>query len=200
MADLKERINNLMQQVSGPGAMTKADSRKILRAMGRDSVSDNEPRFNERSPEGRIFAIDAEIENMMKQYDMLVRNEEFAQAQKVADMVDQLQQQKIKIQGARGDAMRAVDSIPTFQEGGIAQMSQQEGMAEIQMSKEQAMQEIFMPLVEAGFEAEVMAILNNPLDSEISRQAVERLIQVLSQEPDFDMDDFMMAVSLVAPQ
>jgi hypothetical protein len=87
-----------------------------------------------------------------------------------------------------------------FQEGGMAEMSQQEGMAEIQMSKEQAMQEIFMPLVEAGFEAEVMAILNNPINSEISRQAVERLIQVLSQEPDFDMDDFMMAVSLVAPQ
>lgn len=87
-----------------------------------------------------------------------------------------------------------------FQEGGMAEMSQQEGMAEIQMSKEQAMQEIFMPLVEAGFEAEVMAILNNPLDSEISRQAVERLIQVLSQEPDFNMDEFMMAVSLVAPQ
>jgi len=86
------------------------------------------------------------------------------------------------------------------QEAGMAQMSQQEGMAEIQMSKEQAMQEIFMPLVEAGFEADVMAILNNPLDSEISRQAVERLIQVLSQEPDFDMDDFIMAVSLVAPQ
>ena len=86
------------------------------------------------------------------------------------------------------------------QESGMAQMSQQEGMAEIQMSKEQAMQEIFMPLVEAGFEAEVMAILNNPLDSEISRQAVERLIQVLSQEPDFDMDDFLMAGSLVAPQ
>ena len=86
------------------------------------------------------------------------------------------------------------------QESGMAQMSQQEGMADIQMSKEQAMQEIFMPLVEAGFEAEVMAILNNPLDSEISRQAIERLIQVLSQEPDFDMDDFMMAVSLVAPQ
>lgn len=96
-----------------------------------------------------------------------------------------------------------------FQEGGMAEMSQQEGMAEmsqeegmaeIQMSKEQAMQEIFMPLVEAGFEAEVMAILNNPVDSEISRQAVERLLQVLSQEPDFDMDDFMMAVLLVAPQ
>jgi hypothetical protein len=200
MADLRERMDNLMQQVTRPAPKSALRGRSMM---------DNEPRFNERSPEGRIFAIDAEIENMMKEYDMLVRNEEFAQAQKVADMVDQLQQQKIKIQGARGDAMRAVDSIPTFQEGGIAQMSQQEGMAEmsqqegmadIQMSKEQAMQEIFMPLVEAGFEAEVMAILNNPLDSEISRQAVERLIQVLSQEPDFDMDDFMMAVSLVAPQ
>ena len=199
MADLRERINNLMGQVS-KGATAGAAKKAAVQSGLRDMMN-NEPRFNERSPEGRIFAIDAEIENMMKQYDMLVRNKEFAQAQKVADMVDQLQQQKIKIQSARGDAMRAIGSIPTFQEGGIAQMSQQEGgMAEIQMSKEQAMQEIFMPLVEAGFEAEVMAILNNPLDSEISRQAVERLIQVLSQEPDFDIDDFMMAVSLVAPQ
>ena len=198
MADLRERINNLMQQVS-KGATAGAET-KVAVQSGLRGMMDNEPRFNERSPASRSFAIDAEIENMMEQYDMLVRNKEFAQAQKVADMIDRLQQEKIKIQGARGDAMRAIGSIPTFQEGGIAQMSQQEGVAEIQMSKEQAMQEIFMPLVEAGFEAEVMAILNNPLDSEISRQAVERLIQVLSQEPDFDMDDFMMAVSLVAPQ
>ena len=45
----------------------------------------------------------------------------------------------------------------------MAEMSQQEGMAEIQMSKEQAMQEIFMPLVEAGFEAEVASYLEQPL-------------------------------------
>lgn len=87
-----------------------------------------------------------------------------------------------------------------FAEGGMAQMSQQEGMAEIEMSKEQVMQEIFIPLAENGYEQEVMAILNNPIDSEVSMQAQQVLAQVLSQDPEFDMEDFQMAVSLVAPQ
>ena len=87
-----------------------------------------------------------------------------------------------------------------FAEGGMADMSQQEGMAEIEMSKEEAMQEIFIPLAENGYEQEVMAILNNPIDSEVSMQAQQVLAQVLSQDPEFDMEDFQMAVSLVAPQ
>jgi len=87
-----------------------------------------------------------------------------------------------------------------FAEGGMADMSQQEGMAEIEMSKEQVMQEIFIPLVENGYEQEVMAILNNPIDSEVSMQAQQVLAQVLSQDPEFDMEDFQMAISLVAPQ
>jgi len=87
-----------------------------------------------------------------------------------------------------------------FAEGGMADMSQQEGMAEIEMSKEEAMQEIFIPLAENGYEQEVMAILNNPIDSEVSMQAQQVLVQVLSQDPEFDMNDFQMALSLVAPQ
>jgi hypothetical protein len=97
--------------------------------------------------------------------------------------------------------MRAIDGgVPRFAEGGMADMSQQEGMAEIEMSKEQVMQEIFIPLAENGYEQEVMAILNNPIDSEVSMQAQQVLAQVLSQDPEFDMEDFQMAISLVAPQ
>ena len=90
--------------------------------------------------------------------------------------------------------------IQGFAEGGDVDMSPQQGMAEIEMSKEEAMQEIFIPLAENGYEKEVMAILNNPIDSEISMQAQQVIIQVLSQDPEFDMDDFQMALTLVAPQ
>lgn len=121
----------------------------------------------------------------------------------------------------KGNVMRAIDSglprltkgaisdkemqmfnnaVPRFAEGGMADMSQQEGMAEIEMSKEQVMQEIFIPLAENGYEQEVMAVLNNPIDSEVSMQAQQVLAQVLSQDPEFDMNDFQMALSLVAPQ
>jgi len=93
-----------------------------------------------------------------------------------------------------------MQKIRGFAEGGMADMSQQEGMAEIEMSKEEAMQEIFIPLAENGYEQEVMAILNNPIDSEVSMQAQQVLAQVLSQDPEFDMNDFQMALSLVAPQ
>jgi hypothetical protein len=97
----------------------------------------------------------------------------------------------------------AQGGIMAFANGGEAmapQMSNEQGMAEIEMSKEQAMQEIFIPLAENGYEQEVMAILNNPIDSEISMQAQQVLAQVLSQDPEFDMEDFQMAISLVAPQ
>ena len=93
-----------------------------------------------------------------------------------------------------------VQQIQGFAEGGDVDMSPQQGMAEIEMSKEEAMQEIFIPLAENGYEKEVMAILNNPIDSEISMQAQQVIIQVLSQDPEFDMDDFQMALTLVAPQ
>lgn len=98
------------------------------------------------------------------------------------------------------DVAQPMQQIQGFAEGGMADMSQQEGMAEIEMSKEEAMQEIFIPLAENGYEQEVMAILNNPIDSEVSMQAQQVLVQVLSQDPEFDMNDFQMALSLVAPQ
>ena len=61
-------------------------------------MSDNEPRFEDRSPENQIFSIDTAIGNLMTEYDMVVRNNEFERAQMIADQIDQLQQQKIGIQ------------------------------------------------------------------------------------------------------
>ena len=93
-----------------------------------------------------------------------------------------------------------VQQIQGFAEGGDVEMSSEQGMAEIDMSKQEAMQEIFIPLAENGYEKEVMAVMQNPLDSEISMQAQQVLIQVLSQDPEFDIDDFKIALALVAPQ
>ena len=228
MADLKNMIEKLKGEITGPGVMSDREMEMFNNAMS-PNINDNEPRFDERSLKNRMFTIDSKIRNLMKEYDMNLRNKQFAQAQQIADIIDDLQLQKDKMQtrdsnsgtGVMSDrememlnnAMpsRAMPPMSPMAQGGIMafanggeamapQMSNEQGMAEIEMSKEQAMQEIFIPLAENGYEQEVMAILNNPIDSEISMQAQQVLAQVLSQDPEFDMEDFQMAVSLVAPQ
>jgi len=198
MADLRERINNLMQDVTSnkTGAISDRD-RMIATSISSNKNLDDMIVAN-------VMKEVQELKGVISDREMQILNQSQSARELQRNM--QLIKQNLRDSGRMlSDTDKAIgksqtQGIARFQEGGMAEMSQEEGMAEIQMSKEQAMQEIFMPLVEAGFEAEVMAILNNPLNSEISRQAVERLIQVLSQEPDFDIDDFMMAVSLVAPQ
>ena len=207
MADLKSRIENLIGQVTSGtmGAISNKEMDKFKQAMS-PNMNDNEPRFGDRSPEGMMFSIESQIENMMREYEMAVRDGDNQRAQMIANQINKLDEEKIKIQNMKGNVMRAIDGgVPRFAEGGVADLSQQEGTAEIEMSKEEAMQEIFIPLAAGdsqtiGYEAEVMAILNNPIDSEVSMQAQQVLAQVLSQDPEFDMNDFQMALSLVAPQ
>tara|TARA_R100000655_G_scaffold74634_1_gene113509 strand:+ start:3116 stop:3526 length:411 start_codon:yes stop_codon:yes gene_type:complete len=70
-------------------------------------MAEGGPMFMRNEP--NIFSIDAEISNLMDEYDMVVRNIPFAEtieekqmaemrAQNVANEIDQLQQQKIAIQ------------------------------------------------------------------------------------------------------
>ena len=72
---------------------------------------DNEPRFETRSPDNQMFSIENEISNLMKSYNMLVDAQEFGRAQEVADMIDQLQQQKIGIQAQRANAQIATSPM-----------------------------------------------------------------------------------------
>ena len=229
MAELKNMIEKLKGEITGPGVMSDREMEMLNNAMP-PNINDNEPRFDERSLKNRMFTIDSKIRNLMKEYDMNLRNKQFAQAQQIADIINKLAFAKKNIMQTRdsnsgtgvmsdrememlNNAMpsRAMPPMSPMAQGGIMafanggeamapQMSNEQGMAEIEMSKEQAMQEIFIPLAENGYEQEVMAILNNPIDSEISMQAQQVLAQVLSQDPEFDMEDFQMAVSLVAPQ
>jgi len=64
---------------------------------------DNEPRMQDRSPEGQMFAIESEIKNMMKEYEMAVRNGENQRAQMIADQVGKVEEMKIEIQGGMAD-------------------------------------------------------------------------------------------------
>ena len=97
-----------------------------LRGMGAPPPPPPEPpaRMAEGGPmfmrnEPNIFSIDADIANLMKEYNMVVRNIPFAEtieekqmaemrAQNVANEIDQLQQQKIALQS---------QNIPTNEPG-----------------------------------------------------------------------------------
>lgn len=118
---------------------------------------DNEPRMQDRSPEGQMFTIDSEIRNMMKDYEVAVRSGDNQRAQMIADAIDRMQKKKIEIQGGIADmAMRkqmakgGESTFPdltgdgqvtqadilkgrgVYAEGGEAQMSEQEAMSQLE--------------------------------------------------------------------
>tara|TARA_R110001583_G_scaffold31181_1_gene107004 strand:- start:928 stop:1263 length:336 start_codon:yes stop_codon:yes gene_type:complete len=79
-----------MQQMLGESGRTMSNMDR--------SMSQNEPRFEERPPELQIFTLNSSIDNLMKTYEMMVRNQDFQGAQQIADQIDQIEQQKIGIQ------------------------------------------------------------------------------------------------------
>ena len=79
-----------MQQMLGESGRTMSNMDRTM--------SDNEPRMQDRD---QAFSIEADIQNLMKSYNMLVEAQEFDRAQQVATMIDQLQQQKIGVQAQR---------------------------------------------------------------------------------------------------
>ena len=83
----------------------------VFMAQGGPAMSDNEPRFEDRSPENQMFSIDTAISNLMTEYDMVVRNNEFERAQMIADQIDQLQQQKIGIQAQNDPQQDDISSL-----------------------------------------------------------------------------------------
>ena len=94
-----------MQQMLGESGRTMSNVDRAI-------MSDNEPRMQERD---QAFSIEADIQNLMKSYNMLVEAQEFDRAQQVANMIDQLQQQKIGIQAQnvpqQDEISRILDSI-----------------------------------------------------------------------------------------
>ena len=70
---------------------------------GLASMMDNEPRTEDRSPEGLIFSIDSDIKNLMKEYEIAVRDGDNERAQRIADIINELDAKKIGISGGMAD-------------------------------------------------------------------------------------------------
>jgi hypothetical protein len=105
--------NRQIRNILGESGKTISNmDRAIAAGMGSPMYDDNEPRFEDRSPENQMFSIDTAIGNLMTEYDMVVRNKEFERAQMIADQIDQLQQQKIGIQAQNVPQMRMGGMVP----------------------------------------------------------------------------------------
>ena len=81
------------------------------RQMMGEGMSDNEPRMPDRSPEGQIFAIEAEIENMMKEYEMAARNGEDKRAQMIADRINILEVKKTNMKSMLGKSGKTMSNM-----------------------------------------------------------------------------------------
>lgn len=99
-----------MKQMLGEAGRT-ISNRDMAMAQQMMGMSDNEPMMQERSPANQMFSIDAQIENLMKSYNMLVNAQEFDRAQEVVNQIDQLQQQKIGIQAQNVPQQDQISSL-----------------------------------------------------------------------------------------
>ena len=105
--DMLEMLSNRnIRDILGESGKTISNMDRSMMGM-----SDNEPRFETRSPENQMFSIDTAIGNLMTEYDMVVRNNEFERAQMIADQIDQLQQQKIGIQAQNDPQQDDISSL-----------------------------------------------------------------------------------------
>ena len=81
-------------------------------------MMDNEPRMEDRTPEGQMFSLESEIKNLMKEYEIAVRDGDNERAQRIADIINELDAQKIDIQGKfiseEGDPMGMNLSMPSI--------------------------------------------------------------------------------------
>jgi len=82
---------------------------------------DNEPRMQDRSPEGQMFAIESEIKNMMKDYEVAVRSGDNQRAQMIADQIGKLEKMKIEIQETTRP--RQIDNIKSILNAGTLGMT-----------------------------------------------------------------------------
>ena len=190
------------------------------RQMMGEGMSDNEPRMPDRSPEGQIFAIEAEIENMMKEYEMAARNGEDKRAQMIADRINILEVKKTNMKSMLGGSgktmpnmgrqMMAGGGTPfpdltgdgqvtqadilkgrgVYATGGEAIGDELEGM---EMSEEQAMAEVGVAEKEMQMIQQLVAVVQKLIAEGISEKD---LIAFLKEQglDDEDIDGLMQMV------
>jgi len=164
------------------------------RDRGLASMMDNEPRFEGRSAEGQMFSLESEIKNLMKEYEMAVRDGDNQRAQRIADIINELDAQKIDIQGGIANKMMATQRMAEGGEAEMPEMSEQEAMAELEAAGpdfeivEQMIGAVVKMIQQGVSEAEVVQFLKEQgLDDEdieeLFKMVMERLQQAPAEEP-----------------
>jgi hypothetical protein len=161
---------------------------------GLASMMDNEPRMQDRSAEGQMFSLESEIKNLMKEYEIAVRDGDNERAQRIADIINELDAQKIGISGGMADKMIASQKMAEGGEAQMPDMSEQEAMAELEAAGpdfeivEQLIGAVVQMIQQGVSEAEVKEFLKEQgLDEEdiqeLFEMVMERLQQASIEEP-----------------
>lgn len=106
--DMLEMLSNRnIRDILGESGKTISNMDRSMMGM-----SDNEPRMEDRD---QVFSIEADIQNLIKSYNMLVEAQEFDRAQQVADQINMLDVQKRQAQAQnvpqQDEISRILDSI-----------------------------------------------------------------------------------------
>jgi len=177
-------------------------------------IMDNEPRMQDRSPEGQMFAIESEIKNMMKDYEVAVRSGDNQRAQMIADAIDRMQKKKIELQGgiadmamrkqmAKGDEAKKENGFPDLSgDGKITRkdilMGQgvefaEGGEAEMQMTEQQAMSELEGIAPEAKMIEQLVMAVMQMIQQGVSEADVRAFLTEQGLD-DEDIEDLFMIV------
>lgn len=175
---------------------------------------DNEPRMQDRSPEGQMFAIESEIKNMMKDYEVAVRSGDNQRAQMIADAIDRMQKKKIEIQGgiadmmmrkqmAKGDEAKKENGFPDLSGDGritrkdilIGQGVEfaEGGEAEMQMSEQEAMAELESVAPETKMVEQLVMAVMQMIQQGVSEEDVRAFLKEQGLD-DEDIEDLFMIV------
>lgn len=175
---------------------------------------DNEPKMQDRSPEGQMFAIESEIKNMMKDYEVAVRSGDNQRAQMIADAIDRMQKKKIELQGgiadmamrkqmAKGDEAKKENGFPDLSGDGkitrkdilIGQGVEfaEGGEAEMQMSEQQAMAELEGIAPEAKMIEQLVMAVMQMIQQGVSEEDVRAFLTEQGLD-DEDIEDLFMIV------
>jgi len=79
----------MMMAGGGPGRSQEQPQPQQL-AFGMINMSDNEPMMQERSRENQIFTLQSQINNLMNDYNIAVRDQDFDTAQAIADQINNI--------------------------------------------------------------------------------------------------------------
>tara|TARA_R100001015_G_scaffold6928_1_gene2703 strand:+ start:2051 stop:3145 length:1095 start_codon:yes stop_codon:yes gene_type:complete len=174
-------------------------------------------RFEDRPPSMQIFSLQTSIDNLMTEYEMAVRNKEFARAQKIADEIDQIEQQKIAINSKMvgmkdGDEVKKNNGFPDlsgdgkitrkdiligqgveFAEGGEAIDDDLESM---QMSEEDAMNQ--MNQLTQSPEVQMIEQLIGVVQQLIAQGVSEEEIKMFLKEQGLDDEDIESLFEMIA--